>query len=73
MENLNELLKKRGMTYYRFAKLIRTSPSTISAWRAGKCEPNAKTLKKIADVLDVSVDYLLGLTTIITQEEKEVK
>jgi transcriptional regulator with XRE-family HTH domain len=42
-------------------KEIGVSSSTISQWKNGSI-PNGETLMKIADYLNVSVDYLLGRT-----------
>ena len=41
---------------------ISVSSSVISKWKKGECLPNGETLKRIADYLDCSVDYLLGRT-----------
>ena len=41
---------------------ILVSSSVISKWKKGECLPNGETLKRIADYLDCSVDYLLGRT-----------
>lgn len=35
------------------------SPSTISEWRKGKYLPNTQTLRKIAAVLDCTIDDLI--------------
>lgn len=63
-EIFEQLLQKRGMSSYEVSKLSGVSQATLSDWKNGKSIPRNKTLKKIADVLNVSVAYLLG-------EEKE--
>ena len=63
-EIFEQLLQKRGMSSYEVSKLSGVSQATLSDWKNGKSIPRNKTLKKIADVLNVSGAYLLG-------EEKE--
>lgn len=43
------------------AKAIGLSTATATKWKNGAI-PNGEALKKIADYLDCSVDYLLGRT-----------
>ena len=54
-----ELIKERGITPYRIHKETGIAQSTLSDWKNGKGTPSADNLKKIADFLYVSVDYLL--------------
>ena len=63
-EIFEQLLQKRGMSSYEVSKLSGVSQATLSDWKNGKSTPRNKTLKKIADILGVSVAYPLG-------EEKE--
>ena len=41
---------------------VGVSSGNISDWKSGRSKPNIDTIIKIADYLDVSVDYLLGRT-----------
>ncbi len=41
---------------------IQSSPRALTGWLNGSCEPLASTLGRIAWALDVSSDWLLGLT-----------
>ena len=43
------------------AESIGVAKSTYSLYESGNREPNVQTIKKIADVLNVSADELLGL------------
>lgn len=58
------LLNERGITPYRLAKDTGISPSTLSDWKNNKSVPKNDKMQKIADYLNVSVDYLLGKTDI---------
>ncbi|MBP3508774.1 helix-turn-helix domain-containing protein [Oscillibacter sp.] len=54
-----KLIEERGITPYRVYKETGVAQSTLSDWKNGKGTPSADKLKKIADFLNVSVDYLL--------------
>ena len=60
-ERLKEMRKMLGYTQrYMAEQLGITQPSYIR-YENGTSEPTLECLAKIAEVLDVSVDYLLGL------------
>lgn len=61
-ERLKEMRIKRGYTQDEFAKMINISPSSISLYENGDREPSISMLKTISETLDVSSDYLLGLS-----------
>ena len=58
-KNLKTLLDKRGMTASQLARATKVSTSTISNWMTGLEPRNLIQLKRVAEYLDVSVDYLL--------------
>ena len=60
MIKIRELLSQKGMTARSLAEKVQVAESTMSLYISGKREPDYNTLRKIADVLDVTVDYLLG-------------
>ena len=64
-DNFNENLKnariRKGMSQKAVAEEIGVAKSTYSLYESGNREPNVQTIKKIADVLSVSADDLLGL------------
>lgn len=63
-ENLKAARKKAGLTQLELAKKIGTTKSTISLYESGKREPDILRLKAIADALDVTCDFLLGIESI---------
>lgn len=67
MERIRELRRKKELSMKRLGELIGVAESTIHHYEKGKRQPDYETLKKIADVFNVSVDYLLG------REENELK
>lgn len=60
MERLKELRKLKNLTMKELGQIVNVAESTISLYENGKREPDYETLKKLADVLNVSTDYLLG-------------
>ncbi|MDD4511140.1 MAG: helix-turn-helix transcriptional regulator [Oscillospiraceae bacterium] len=64
MERLKQLREAKGLTQLRLAMELNVSQETISGYEIGKAVPPAEMLVKLADVLDSSVDYILGRTDI---------
>ena len=56
---IRELRRERGLTQIELGKLINISASTIALWETGKREPDIKKLKEIANIFNVTTDYLL--------------
>ncbi|WP_339182815.1 helix-turn-helix transcriptional regulator [Paenibacillus sp. FSL R5-0701] len=61
-ERLLELRKERRLTQQEISKSLKMARTTYSGYENGSREPDNETLNKIADFLEVSVDYLLGRT-----------
>lgn len=57
---LKELRNKKGMTQADLSALLSVSPSTVGMWEQGRREPDYEYLTRIADIFEVSADYLLG-------------
>ena len=53
--------KEKNMTQKDVADNIGVAKSTYSLYESGNREPNVQTIKKLADLLNVSADDLLGL------------
>ena len=60
-ENLKEARIKSGLLQKEVSENIGVAKSTYSLYESGNREPNVNTIKKIADVLNVSADTLLGI------------
>lgn len=60
-DRLAELRKKRGLTQQQIAEQIGIKQNSYSDWETGKNEPNLKNVVKLANILDVTADYLLGM------------
>jgi len=61
-ERLIQLRKSKGLSQIAFAKEVGVSPRVYQSYEYGQSEPGMSKLVKIADVLDVSLDYLTGRT-----------
>lgn len=59
-ERIKELAKKRGYSLTKLNDEAGLGTNSIYHWRTKT--PSTASLKKVADVLGVSVDYLLGNT-----------
>ena len=61
-ERVRELRMEKGLSRKELAEKLGTVHRNISYWELGQRECGFDMLIKISDVLDVSVDYLLGKT-----------
>ena len=59
-EKLKMLRKKKGLTQKDIADLVHVNRVTYTNWEKGNREPNFETLLKLADLFDVSLDWLFG-------------
>jgi repressor LexA len=59
-ERLNAALKIRNITPAELAKRIGLNEGSLSNYRSGKYEPKQVRLEQIADVLHVSIPWLMG-------------
>ena len=59
-ERLKELRKQAHLTQVELAKRLGIGQSSYADWERGKKKPTQDNLVKIAQVLNVSVDYLVG-------------
>ena len=68
-ERIKELAKKRGYSLTRLNNEAGLGTNSIYHWRTKS--PSTASLKKVADVLGVSVDYLLGNTDEMHSNKKD--
>ena len=62
MEKLKELRKALKQTQTDLATYLGITVSAYGNYELGQREPDIKTLNKLADYFNVTVDYLLGRT-----------
>ncbi|WAM37873.1 helix-turn-helix domain-containing protein [Leuconostoc pseudomesenteroides] len=71
LDNIKKESSKRGYSLRKLNDLSGLKPNIIYSW--AKQEPSLTSLQKVADVLHVSTDYLLGRTGEINPTTKTVK
>ncbi|MBQ7467093.1 MAG: helix-turn-helix transcriptional regulator [Clostridia bacterium] len=59
-EKLYELRKQSNLTQQQVAKKLGITQPSYIRYEIGNSEPTLENLVKLADLFDVSVDYLLG-------------
>ena len=57
---LRKVMQETNTTQYRIEKELHISGGTMYYWLINKSLPNVHNLDKLADFMDVSIDYLLG-------------
>lgn len=57
---LKELRLQHGLTQKELVELLGVKRNTYSDWENGKCKPNYEKLEKLADLFEVSLDWLFG-------------
>ena len=62
IQNLFEYMKEHNVTAINLSKATGISTGNISDWKKGRCLPSAEKLEKMADFLNISIDFLLGRT-----------
>jgi len=72
-QRLKALMEEFGYTDYKLAKALGCHQSSVANWTNGRNKPQSRTMKDIADIFEVSVEYLKGETTERKQKETATK
>lgn len=70
-ERITEELKTSTYTQKQIAKLLNISEGNISNWKKGTNIPSITILFELCQLLNISADYLLGLSDIPREVKKE--
>ena len=62
LHKIFSLMEQKNINAFKLSKEIGVSSGLVSQWKKGLQKPSLDVVVKIADYLDVSVDYLLGRT-----------
>ena len=62
MLKIKELREEKNWQQKDIATTLNRTTACISSWETGKTEPSIEDILKLADLFDVSCDYLLGRT-----------
>ncbi len=60
MYRIKQLREEMHISQRTLAKEVGVSPKAVNFWESGKVEPSAKCICALANVFEVSCDYLLG-------------
>ena len=69
-ERLKDIRKSQKKTQKEIAEKLGITQQAIALWEKGKTSPNPTDLSRLADVLGVSIDYLVGRPSL--REEKTI-
>ncbi len=61
-KRFNEILKISGKTQVEIARAIHVTKQCVTDYKTGKSVPSIETLYLLCKFLEVSADYLLGLS-----------
>ena len=59
-ERLRYVLDFRGISQSKLIKEYHVPPASLYKWVSGKSQPSTDTLIKLANILECSVDFLIG-------------
>ncbi len=60
MHKIRAIREEKNLTQNQLAEKIGVVGHNVGDWERGKCEPSISMLIKIANALEVSIDYLVG-------------
>lgn len=72
-ERIKELRKRYKMTQKQLAEKLFIDQTAVSYWESGKTKPDFEKQQMLADLFDVSVDYLLGRDTVQDNRKKAIR
>lgn len=64
------LRKEKGLSREAFGKMVGTSGPVIGRYEREEITPSVEIARKMADALEVSLDYLTGSTSLIVKDQK---
>ena len=65
IERFAQLRREKGIKQEALAHMLGVARSTVAMWCSGRNDPSHEYLKKLADILGCSTDYLLGRTNLV--------
>jgi len=72
-ERIKELRIKNNMTQNDLASVVGLTATGISYWESGKANPDIKSINKLADYFNVSIDYIYGKKDISESNDEEME
>ena len=65
-DRIKTLREQRGFTQSELSKRLGITRSSVNAWEMGISVPSTQYVVELADIFNVSTDYLLGVDTSAT-------
>ena len=72
-ERLKLVLEHKNISQVQLANKLKLTPPAINRWCNGVTEPDNNTIVEIAQILNVSTDFLLGNDEKLSVYEEELK
>jgi transcriptional regulator with XRE-family HTH domain len=60
--NIKVARQKKGMSQSELAVMLNTKPQAVCNWEKGRSIPSYQKLKKMSEILEEKIDYLLKET-----------
>lgn len=64
-QRLVDLRKNKGYNRDELGKMVGTSGAVVGRYERGEITPSVEIAKKMADAIQVSLDYLIGATDLL--------
>jgi transcriptional regulator with XRE-family HTH domain len=61
-DRVQRLQREKELTNRYIANVIGVNENTVSRWVSGKRQPGVLSLNQLAALLEVSIEYLMGIT-----------
>ncbi len=69
---ITSLRKEKGFTQEKLSEMLGVSTAAVSKWETGNSYPDIFLLPKIAEIMNVSVDYLLGYDSSVSKNVDKI-
>jgi transcriptional regulator with XRE-family HTH domain len=69
-ERIRKLRQDKELSQAKLATILKTHQQTIDRWEHGKLQPDLETLIALANLFDVTIDYLVGTSNDIIKPGK---
>lgn len=72
-EKITQLRKEKGLSQTELAEAIKASREAISKYERGEAIPSVEVAARIADVFEVTIDFLMGKNHTLAVDNKTLK
>lgn len=70
ISRLKEARSNKNLSQKKLAELLHISQQAVGHWESGRSTPSPEMLRTLSEILEVSIDYLLGRDEIPEQTKK---